>query len=324
MSCQLVHNETCTYNNAGGIEYQEFSCQYKILEPLYSDYEKCFDLVEVSRWSSKYNNYSSIPIAIVLLHVIAIYWGENATKHRKAYSMRVSLACWNFLFCAFSFMCMVRVTPHLLHNIISIGGDDFRDLLCMDPQDKYSRGSTGLWMTLFTLSKFAGLLETIIFGIAHKKPATFYHWWHHVTLSLFSWYAFINRIPFHIFFVASNSAVNAMVYGCRYLISVNRKPKWLNPMWITAAQLVQMVTGFIVTTISAFFYYTSTQENPCDIDESTLIPCFAMFGIHSALLYQFLIYRYFNTSKSRRMLRQQMKAVISFSFFLFFVALVLN
>ena len=73
-------------------------------------------------------------------------------KNKESWKWRTSMGLWNLFLSFFSFMCMVRVIPHLLHNL-AIG--EPRDLLCVNPEVTYGYGSTGLWVTLFMLSKFA-------------------------------------------------------------------------------------------------------------------------------------------------------------------------
>jgi elongation of very long chain fatty acids protein 6 len=48
-------------------------------------------------------------------------------------------------------MGMLRMAPHLLHNLATMS---WRDNLCTDPQMTYGSGSTGVWVQLFVISKF--------------------------------------------------------------------------------------------------------------------------------------------------------------------------
>merc|ERR1719361_428119 len=109
---------------------------------------------------------------------------------------------------------MIRVTPHLLHNIIT---GEPRDLLCVDPETVYGFGSTGLWITLFMLSKFAELLDTF-FIVIHKKPLIFLHWWHHITVLLYCWVSYTTHHPAGLIFTAMNYAVHAFMYGYYFLM----------------------------------------------------------------------------------------------------------
>jgi elongation of very long chain fatty acids protein 6 len=303
MSCQLKDLATCTYQTSDGAEYQEFACIYKFLEPFYLEVEKCFDSVRVLKWTAE-NPW--LPAVAVTLYAISIYWGNQAMQKREPFQWRMSMALWNLFLSIFSFGCMIRVTPHLLHNI-AVG--EPRDLLCISPEVTYGYGSTGLWVTLFMWSKFAELLDTF-FIVIHKKPLIFLHWWHHITVLLYSWYAYVTRTPSSIIFMAVNSSVHAMMYGYYFLMTVKMKPKWMNPVFITLAQLVQMVVGIIITGLSTYYHFTATEERPCAIERSTLVPCFAMYGSYFILFLQFFLKRYFFKGSSSGKQRTATKKVL--------------
>lgn len=234
-----------------------------------------------------------IPIVSVIIYVIAINWGKKIMENKDSFRWRASMATWNLFLSIFSFMCMIRVIPHLLHNIAT-GAP--RNILCVSPEETYGYGSTGLWITLFMFSKFVELFDTF-FIIVHKKPLIFLHWWHHITVLLYSWFAYVTRTPSSIIFMAVNSSVHTMMYGYYFLMTIKMKPKWMDPIFITLAQLAQMVVGIIVTGMSTYYYYNSSDETPCSIDKSTLLPCFAMYGSYFFLFLQFFLKRYFKSKK---------------------------
>jgi len=292
MSCQVKDALTCTYESSEGVLYEEFSCHYKFLEPIYLGIEKCFASTKVISWA---NANPAVPVIAVTIYAIAIYWGNKAMKTREAFKWKTSMAIWNLFLSFFSFMCMIRAIPHLLHNVY-VG--EPRDLLCISPLLLYGHGSTGMWVTFFMLSKFAELLDTF-FIIIHKKPLIFLHWWHHITVLLYSWYAYVTDTPSSIIFMAVNSSVHAMMYGYYFLMTIKMKPKWMNPLFITLAQLAQMVVGIFLTGMSTYYYHTATDEKPCSIDKSSLVPCFIMYGSYFILFFRFFLKRYHNKAQKK-------------------------
>jgi len=293
MSCQLKDALTCTFENSEGVQYREFSCLYKVIQPFYLYAEKCSNSVKFLHWAQE---HPMVPIVAVTVYAISIYWGNQTMKTKEPFQWRMSMALWNLFLSIFSFMCMIRVTPHLLHNIVT---GEPRDVVCVDPEIDYGYGSTGVWVMLFMLSKFAELLDTF-FIVIHKKPLIFLHWWHHITVLLYSWLAYVTKTPSSIVFMAVNSSVHTMMYGYYFLMTIKMKPKWMNPIFITLAQLIQMVVGIIVTGMSVYYYYTSTEERPCAIEKSTFIPCFAMYGSYFILFLQFFLKRYLKTKKQQQ------------------------
>lgn len=285
MSCTLKEATTCTYVSATGEEYQEFSCMYKILEPFYFEAEKCFDSVKVLNWAERNPAY---PIAAVVIYAICIYSSKRWMNNRQPFNWKYAMGAWNLLLCIFSAMCVIRVIPHLIHNL-AVG--EPRDILCISPETTYGYGSTGLWVTAFMLSKFAELIDTV-FIVAHKKPLMLLHWYHHMSVLLWSWYAYITRTPSSTIFMTMNASVHTIMYGYYFLMTIKRKPKWLKAQFITMVQLLQMMIGFFVTIMSTYYSNTRTTENPCDIQKGSLVPCYALYGSYFALFFHFFLKRY--------------------------------
>eukprot|EP00591_Stephanopyxis_turris_P009644 CAMPEP_0195526950 /NCGR_PEP_ID=MMETSP0794_2-20130614/28306_1 /TAXON_ID=515487 /ORGANISM="Stephanopyxis turris, Strain CCMP 815" /LENGTH=105 /DNA_ID=CAMNT_0040657747 /DNA_START=635 /DNA_END=952 /DNA_ORIENTATION=- len=91
-----------------------------------------------------------------------------------------------------------------------------------------------------------------------------------------------------------NYSVHAIMYGYYFLMAINAKPKWLNAMFITAAQISQMIVGVIITLFAAYFYMTENDEsNLCWINKENVIAAFVMYGSYLFLFAQFFVKRYF-------------------------------
>lgn len=93
----------------------------------------------------------NVPFTTVALYVLAIFWGRQYMAPRKPWSWRKQLAAWNLLLSVFSAWGFVRCLPHLLHNFATMS---LRDNFCVPARTTVGGGSTGLWICLFTLSKF--------------------------------------------------------------------------------------------------------------------------------------------------------------------------
>jgi len=290
MSCRLLDESTCTYISETGVKYQEFSCFYKVLEPLYFEFEKCFDSVKVLKWVEVNPAY---PVMAVVIYAFCIYSGKRWMENRTAFDWKYVMAAWNLLLCAFSFGCMIRVIPHMMHNL-ALG--EPRDFLCISPEDTYGYGSTGLWISMFVFSKFAELLDTV-FIVAHKKPLLLLHWYHHISVLLWSWYAFVTRTPSSVIFLALNASVHTLMYGYYFLMTMKLKPSWLKPKVITVVQLVQMAIGFCATAASSYYANTQTEEKPCNIRDGSLVPCYAMYISYFGLFLHFFAKRYAQKKK---------------------------
>jgi elongation of very long chain fatty acids protein 6 len=262
-------------------------------------YEVGFQTLYGLRWME---NNSFLPIGILTFYAIACIAGKRYMRDRPAWNWRRSMALWNFTLSLFSFIGMMRTMPILLHNLTA---KSIRDNMCNDAETSYGSGSTGLWVQLFVYSKIPELLDTF-FIIIHKKPLIFLHWYHHITVLLYCWFGYANRSPYGLFFCAMNYSVHAIMYGYYFLMAVKLKPKWLNAMFITAAQISQMIVGVIVTVFS-FYYYTSESANRgstnletvCHIQFENVVSAFLMYGSYLFLFMQFFVQRYFKKRSSK-------------------------
>ena len=155
-----------------------------------------------------------------------------------------------------------------------------------------------LSLTSFPLPHYvfhSELLDTF-FIVIHKKELIFLHWYHHITVLLYCWHSYVTKSPYGLFFVTMNYSVHAIMYGYYFLMAAKLKPKWLNAMFITGAQISQMVVGIIVTIFAFYFYYTANDElNPCYIQSENNFAAFIMYGSYLFLFMQFFTVRYYKT-----------------------------
>lgn len=273
----------CTGTTSDGQQYQEFSCLYPQLGKYYLEYEKYYDTVPVLDWMQ---SKPWVPVATVIAYGLLIILGRRIMETREAWKWKKILAAWNFSLSLFSWIGAIRTAPQLFHNLATMS---FRDNLCMSPQMTYGSGSSGLWVQLFILSKFPELMDTF-FIVIHKKPLIFLHWYHHITVLIYCWHSYVTKSPPGLFFVVMNYSVHAIMYGYYFLMAIKMKPKWLNAMFITTAQISQMVVGVLVT-IFAFLYYD--EGKTCQIQKENNTAAFIMYGSYLFLFAQFFVGRYF-------------------------------
>eukprot|EP00529_Nitzschia_sp_RCC80_P030553 CAMPEP_0113501942 /NCGR_PEP_ID=MMETSP0014_2-20120614/33252_1 /TAXON_ID=2857 /ORGANISM="Nitzschia sp." /LENGTH=292 /DNA_ID=CAMNT_0000396621 /DNA_START=44 /DNA_END=922 /DNA_ORIENTATION=- /assembly_acc=CAM_ASM_000159 len=280
--------DPCVAINGAGFTYREFSCVYPQVEPFYFEYEKKYDPIPVLDWMRE---HPTVPIMACGLYGLFIVLGQYYMKDRPSWNWRSAMAVWNFGLSLFSWIGMARTAPQLIHNLYHMS---LRDNLCMDPRTTYGSGSTGLWVQLFILSKFPELVDTF-FIVIHKKPLIFLHWYHHITVLLYCWHSYVTTSPPGIFFVVMNYTVHAIMYGYYFLMAMKLRPKWFNPIWITVAQISQMVVGVTVTLVGFYFYKTDPR---CGIEKENNTAAFVMYGSYLMLFLQFFIGRYLKPKMS--------------------------
>ena len=259
---------------------------YFDLELVY-DGQSIADFMRINMW---------FPFMVTTIYAMGILQGSVLMKSRKPFDLGVPLAAWNFFLAAFSWFGVVRTMPRMLYNLNTFG---FKYTVCTPAFESFGVGPSGFWATLFVLSKFPELVDTI-FIVLRKKPLLFLHWYHHVTVLLFCWHAYATRTGSGLYFIAMNFTVHAVMYtyyGVKALeniltktappkraakdatkaekdavavkmkawrknVKVNLWPSFIPPMLITTMQLSQMVVGTAVCLAAIYYKFYDPTVDP--------------------------------------------------------------
>eukprot|EP00906_Rhabdomonas_costata_P003249 RCo004974 len=204
--------------------------------------------------------HSELPVFAVVLYLAFIFGGADLMKSRKPLKLKFLFGLWNLGLSIFSLIGLTRTVPVLYAAFQKHG---LRYTCCENPVNWYVNGPVGLWTFVFIFSKFPELLDTV-FLVLQKKPVIFLHWFHHTTVLLYCWHAFINRVGPGLWFAAMNYTVHSVMYFYYFMMVVGLKmAKPVAPL-ITMAQLLQMVVGCYITSASAYYHI---QDPPsCHVD----------------------------------------------------------
>jgi len=98
------------------------------------------------------------------------------------------------------------------------------------------------WVFLFCLSKIPELFDTLI-HVLKKQRIIFLHWYHHVTVMWFCWFAWAYAVENGGLFSTMNLAVHSVMYT--YYTIAAFGVRFPNPirLSITLLQIIQMVLG---------------------------------------------------------------------------------
>jgi len=281
----MAASQDCVITNSE-VTYEELSCLYPALGKLYWSFEQKYDPFPMLHWMEE---NPKVPIIGVIFYLAFCIFGQRYMKSRDPWQWRGILAVWNLSLSLFSWIGAIRTAPQLMHNLATYS---IRDNLCFDPRVTYGCGSSGLWVQLFILSKFPELFDSF-FIVIHKKKLIFLHWYHHVTVLLYCWHSYVTKSPSGLFFVVMNYSVHAIMYGYYFLMAIKMKPKWLNAMIITTAQITQMVVGVAITISTFYYYHAEGPSGSCNIQKQNNVAAFIMYGSYLFLFAQFFVRRYF-------------------------------
>jgi len=286
----VPESEITPYVTKEGSEFIQVFQIFPWMEPFYMEWEKNYDVAAAYQWVAE---NSWVPIVSLVLYLVFIVAGTKIMENRKAFDLKMPLAAWNLFLSLFSFWGMSRVVPHLLYMMYT---QTIREQACTPPENAYGDGAAGLWVMLFCVSKVFELIDTV-FIVLRKKPLMFLHWYHHVTVLLYTWFSYSKRNP-GIHFVGMNYSVHAFMYGYYFLMAVKLLPKWFNPLWLTSAQINQMFVGVTITILS--YQYKKADPENCAVKEEMLLWCGLMYGTYFYLFVEFAVKRFIFGSHKKK------------------------
>lgn len=262
------------------------------LSPNYSftfKFEQGFDYHQKREWMAE-NWWTAF--YWIALYMVVIFYGQSYMSTRQPFTLRKFLTVWNLGLAIFSIVGTMRTLPEMIHVIQNFG---FQHSVCSPSYVENSRVS-GYWTWLFTLSKVPELGDTV-FIILRKQNLIFLHWYHHITVLLFTWYSYSEHISPGRWYICMNYLVHSLMYSYFALRALGfRVPKNI-AMVITASQIIQMVLGCFIT---YYGYSLALRGEFCQISEGTAKLALAMYGSYFLLFAQFFYNSYFGTSKGHK------------------------
>jgi elongation of very long chain fatty acids protein 6 len=234
-------------------------------------------------------NNSWIPVLAIFLYGLMITLGPKYFENKKPWNLRKTMAAWNLGLSVFSAIGFCRVLPMLIHLWTHYS---FEENFCTEAGQLVGQGPHTMWLQAFVVSKIPELLDTF-FIVVHKKPLIFLHWYHHVSVLAYCWHSFVTRAPHGIIFCAMNYFVHAIMYGYYFLMAAGMKPKAFKAVYITVAQISQMIVGVVVTLMGCYVLWFRGYEPPCMLSVDNNVAALLMYGSYLVLFVQFFLQRYF-------------------------------
>lgn len=148
----------------------------------------------------------------------------------------------------------------------------------------------GFWTWLFVLSKLPELGDTI-FIVLRKQPLIFLHWYHHITVLIYSWFSYTEYTSSARWFIVMNYCVHSVMYSYYALRAMRYKPPRFISMVITSLQLTQMIVGCAIN-IWAHDYLKTAHHSPCHISHINIQLSIAMYFSYFVLFARFFYVTY--------------------------------
>ena len=142
---------------------------------------------------------------------------------------------------------------------------------------------------MFTLSKVPELGDTV-FIVLRKQPLIFLHWYHHVTVLLYAWYSYSDYIATARWFICMNYLVHSIMYTYYALKALKFKVWRSIAMFITTAQLAQMIMG---AAVNIWAYQVKQAGNECHVSYENIKISLLMYISYFVLFARFFRRAYF-------------------------------
>lgn len=268
-------------------EYQQ------VAMPNYSyvfSFEKEWIHQDTLRWMTQ--NWTVV-FYYVGIYMVLVFGGQHLMQSRPRFELRGLLTIWNTALAAFSIMGACRTAPELLTTLTHHG---LYHSLCVSSYVQQDRVS-GFWTWMFVLSKLPELGDTI-FIVLRKQPLIFLHWYHHITVLIYTWFSYTETTASARWYVVMNYTVHSIMYTYYALKAMGYRPPKQIAMVITSSQLLQMVVGCFVNIWT--LQILTEQKRECQVSLYNIKLSLAMYFSYFVLFARFFYKAYLSGDKRKK------------------------
>ncbi|XP_028845507.1 elongation of very long chain fatty acids protein 6-like [Denticeps clupeoides] len=251
------------------------------------DFERRFDERGAIEWMRE--NWSK-SFGFCAVYVLLVFGGQRVMRGRQKLDLRGVLVLWSFSLALFSIIGAARTGWYMFYILRTSG---FKQSVC--DQSFYYGPVSKFWAYAFVLSKAPELGDTA-FIILRKQRLIFLHWYHHITVLLYSWYSYKDQVAGGGWFMTMNYTVHALMYSYYAARAAGFRVPRPCAMVITAAQITQMAMGLAVSAL----VYQWMQEGHCPSYFDNIVWASLMYLSYLLLFSSFFYQSYLRNGKSSK------------------------
>lgn len=255
------------------------------------DAESAIELMR-SKW-----HYS---IYLSAFYVVTIFSLKSFMQNRNPSNLRLPLFLWSGSLAIFSIIGSYKVVS----GFIRMWQDKGLHYVTCNSWSFY-HPDTKFWIWAFVISKAPELCDTY-FIVLRKGKLIFLHWYHHITVLIYTTFTYAYPVGCGVWFIAINYSIHAIMYSY-YAIKATgavRIPKFINVI-ITALQIIQMIIGTLVNIYIAYVMKVLKQD--CHNFDSNIIASFLMYLSYFFLFSIFFYNSYLQKGSSKHVAYSQSK-----------------
>lgn len=223
------------------------------------------------------------------LYILAIVVGTRLMKNRSPMSLRWLLIAWSGSLAVGSTLGSIRGVAELGNTLFDHG---LYDSVC-NPCCFY--GVPGFWALAFVLSKVWELGDTA-FIVLRKQPLIFLHYFHHITVLVYTWYSYSYHTAPGRWFTVMNLVVHAFMYTYYTLRAMRVRVPRPVMMAITSLQLSQMVVGLF---INIYAYWLLDNGYHCAVTKDNVKWALLMYFCYFLLFVNYFYQTYIRGPRLR-------------------------
>ncbi|NWU99841.1 ELOV6 protein, partial [Upupa epops] len=225
------------------------------------------------------------------LYAAFIFGGRHLMNKRAKFELRKPLVLWSLSLAVFSIFGAVRTGAYMLYILMTKG---LKQSVC--DQGFYIGPVSKFWAYAFVLSKAPELGDTI-FIILRKQKLIFLHWYHHITVLLYSWYSYKDMVAGGGWFMTMNYGVHAVMYSYYALRAAGFRVSRKFAMFITLSQITQMLIGCVIN----YLVFSWMHHSQCHSHVQNVIWSSLMYLSYFVLFCHFFFEAYIGkTGKERK------------------------
>lgn len=165
-------------------------------------------------------------------------------------------------------------------------------VICGDLYIILEENPDAIWVSwIFTMSKFVELGDTF-WLILGQRPVIFLHWYHHITVLLYTWFGMAQHSGAGHVFIFFNTFVHSIMYTYYAATQSATLKPYFSPIapYITWIQLTQMVFG-VAATIAGYLW-RQQDATTCQVSPAMSLLGGVMYGSYFLLFLQFYFRRF--------------------------------
>nr|XP_033205402.1 elongation of very long chain fatty acids protein 6-like [Bombus vancouverensis nearcticus] len=215
------------------------------IAPEYSyvfDFEKNYSYLHTQDWLLDNIVYC---ICYVIFYVIVVIAGLSYMLENPKFNLKRPRALWYGLMALLSIIGFSRTAPELFFALLH---HSFYHSICL-PSNYFQNPVSGFWSLALVILKFIQMFDTM-FIVLQKQEMTFLHVYRHLSIIIYFYFTYTETTAAMRWVSVMEYFINFCIYSYYALESMEYKVPLYLIITCRAMQILQMVTGYILTIIA--------------------------------------------------------------------------